>query len=55
MLIQSARSWEIRESRATPEHVFLDRRRLLGAGAAIGVVERQVGIEQRRERRLDRD
>ncbi len=36
MLIRSRRSWEIRESMATPEHVFLDRRRLLGAGAAIG-------------------
>lgn len=39
MLIKAKRGWEIRESEATPEHVFLDRRRFvaaLGLGAIAG-------------------
>ena len=42
MLIKRRRGWEIPESQATPEAVFLDRRRLLagmgiaGAAAATG-------------------
>jgi sulfoxide reductase catalytic subunit YedY len=40
MLIRSKRGWEMRESEATPEAVFLDRRRFLvgaTAGAALAV------------------
>jgi methionine sulfoxide reductase catalytic subunit len=31
MLIKSKRGWEMRESEATPEHIFLDRRRIVQA------------------------
>ncbi len=34
MLIKSRKSWDITENQATPEHLFLNRRGLLGAGAA---------------------
>jgi sulfoxide reductase catalytic subunit YedY len=34
MLIRMKRGWEIPESQATPENIFLDRRRLLKAAAA---------------------
>lgn len=36
MLIKIAKSWEIPESRATPEHLFFDRRALLAGAGAIG-------------------
>jgi methionine sulfoxide reductase catalytic subunit len=42
MLVRSKRGWEIRESAATPEAVFLDRRRLMqamGAGALVAASE----------------
>ena len=35
MLIKSRKSWEISENQVTPEHLFLNRRSLLGAGAAL--------------------
>ncbi|OYW35066.1 MAG: mononuclear molybdenum enzyme YedY, partial [Azorhizobium sp. 12-66-6] len=35
MLIRRKRGWEIPESQATPESVFLSRRALLGAGAGL--------------------
>ncbi len=35
MLIKSRKSWEISENQVTPEHLFLNRRALLGAGAAL--------------------
>ncbi|MEO1248942.1 MAG: protein-methionine-sulfoxide reductase catalytic subunit MsrP [Pseudomonadota bacterium] len=35
MLLKSKRGWELPESAATPESVYLGRRQLLGAGAAI--------------------
>ncbi|MBA4788185.1 MAG: protein-methionine-sulfoxide reductase catalytic subunit MsrP [Pseudomonadota bacterium] len=35
MLIRKMRGWEIPEHRATPEHIFLSRRALLGAGAGL--------------------
>ena len=39
MLIRRKKSWEIREALATPEAVFLDRRRFLaGTGAAAGLI-----------------
>ena len=34
MLIKTIRPWDIRESLATPEHVFLNRRQFLAAGGA---------------------
>jgi sulfoxide reductase catalytic subunit YedY len=34
MFIKKRHGWEIRESEATPEHVFRDRRRLMAAAAA---------------------
>ena len=34
MLIKRRRGWEIPESQATPEHLFLDRRRIVKAFAA---------------------
>ncbi|HMA16413.1 MAG TPA: protein-methionine-sulfoxide reductase catalytic subunit MsrP, partial [Kiloniellaceae bacterium] len=34
MLIRNRRGWEIAESQATPENIFLDRRRLLRSAAA---------------------
>lgn len=36
MLIRQRRRWEIAESEATPEHVFLGRRRFLAGAAALG-------------------
>ena len=36
MLIRSPKSWELKESAATPEQVFLNRRALVGSGIAIG-------------------
>jgi sulfoxide reductase catalytic subunit YedY len=39
MLIRIRKSWEIAESQATPESVFLDRRALIGAaGAMVGAI-----------------
>ena len=40
MLIKQRKGWEIAESRVTPEHMFLNRRALMGtaAGAAGGLV-----------------
>lgn len=38
MLIRSKRGWEIPEHHATPEHVFLNRRALLGAGIGAGLI-----------------
>eukprot|EP01037_Dinobryon_pediforme_P007364 gene7364-7430_t len=35
MLIKSKKSWELPESQATPEHLFMNRRGLLGMGAAV--------------------
>ena len=35
MLIKSRKSWEISENQVTPEHLFLNRRALLGASAAL--------------------
>jgi sulfoxide reductase catalytic subunit YedY len=35
MLVRKARGWEIAESEATPERVFLDRRELMAGGAAL--------------------
>jgi len=35
MYIRRTRGWELPESQATPEHVFLSRRALLGAGAGL--------------------
>lgn len=35
MLIRKMRGWEIPEHHATPEHIFLTRRALLGAGAGL--------------------
>ena len=35
MLIKSRQSWEISENQVTPEHLFLNRRALIGAGAAL--------------------
>jgi sulfoxide reductase catalytic subunit YedY len=36
MLIRRPRGWELPETLVTPEHVFLNRRRFLGAGVAAG-------------------
>ncbi|MFT4098979.1 MAG: protein-methionine-sulfoxide reductase catalytic subunit MsrP [Rhodoblastus sp.] len=36
MLIKTAKSWEIPEHEATPEHLFLNRRALLAGAGAIG-------------------
>jgi sulfoxide reductase catalytic subunit YedY len=35
MYIRRTRGWELPESQATPEHVFLSRRALIGAGAGL--------------------
>ncbi|MEP9378458.1 protein-methionine-sulfoxide reductase catalytic subunit MsrP [Aquabacter sp. CN5-332] len=35
MHIRTKRGWEIPESQATPEHIFLSRRAILGAGAGL--------------------
>src|SRR5512134_3203400 len=37
MLIRIPRDWEISESQATPEHVYLNRRQLLRAAGFLGV------------------
>ena len=43
------RGWEMPESRATPEHLFLDRRSFLGAaaGAAASVLAPSIASAQR--------
>jgi sulfoxide reductase catalytic subunit YedY len=38
MLIKNKRGWEMRESAATPEAIFSDRRRLLKAAATTGLI-----------------
>ena len=35
MLIRSKQSWDIAESQTTPEHLFFNRRNILGVGAAL--------------------
>src|SRR3546814_8940115 len=44
MLIKRTRGWEIPESRATPEAVWLDRRRLLKALAAAPMLAGTAGL-----------
>ena len=43
MLIRRRRGWELRESEATPEAVFLDRRRLLKGVAAGSILASGLG------------
>ncbi|HSK40280.1 MAG TPA: protein-methionine-sulfoxide reductase catalytic subunit MsrP, partial [Arenibaculum sp.] len=38
MLIKRRRGWELPETAATPEHVYVGRRSLLAAGGAVGVL-----------------
>jgi sulfoxide reductase catalytic subunit YedY len=38
MLVRTGRGWELPESAATPEHVFLNRRSLLKAAAAVPMI-----------------
>ncbi len=42
MIIKRKQGWEIAEARATPEHVFLGRRAVLGGAAAAGVAAAQI-------------
>jgi len=35
MYVKRRRGWEIPESQATPEHVYLSRREMMGAGAML--------------------
>lgn len=53
MFIKTKRGWEIPEREATPEHVFFNRRRFLGTGAAIGAAAALFGCgeEQKAEAR----
>jgi len=51
MFIKTKRGWEIPEREATPEHVFFNRRRFLGTGAALGAAAALFGCgeEQKAE------
>ncbi len=49
MLIKSKRGWEIPEHLATPEDIFLSRRRLLGAGAGLIGASLLPGVAQAAE------
>jgi methionine sulfoxide reductase catalytic subunit len=46
MRVIRRRGWELPESRATPEHLFLDRRALLAALAASGLAP-NIALAQR--------
>lgn len=55
MLIRNRQSWEIPESQATPESVFMDRRGFLGAGAGLiaGAALPQIAAAQGADPTLD--
>jgi sulfoxide reductase catalytic subunit YedY len=43
MHVMRRRGWELPDSAATPEHLFFDRRSLLGAGAALAAASLMAG------------
>jgi sulfoxide reductase catalytic subunit YedY len=53
MYIKKKRGWEIPEHLATPEDVFLNRRRFLAAGAAIGATAMLAACDSKTEAQAD--